>query len=391
MPHLVIESDGKVYGVLHMRDATDIASEIARHGVPDGCRVVEVDSAQIPTEDPFRRAWRHCEQQGIRHCLPTARNIHRDRMREKRKLLFSEVNAAWMRAEMQGLDKAEIAEKYQKLLDVPAAPEIEQVQSIDELKELWPSEVLGETPYVAPPLPPPAKPFAFTPNGVPLWSKREYNEYMAAVEANLAAQRREEPEPVAVEDEQYPQDYPEPPPVAAPRATSGRRGDWKAAAAAVSLAEDFDAPLPEYQEPPPEPTAADVFNAFDVTREFKQAPAEEQEPARLRLRTAYSKACAALNEDRWEYDIAVMAGHGNNEQAANLDMTAKRRGVGVQDVADEIIANYRGCERALSAIREINEIALTDMVARPGDSQAIVNKAIGLINEMVGHATAYRS
>jgi hypothetical protein len=177
------------------------------------------------------------------------------------------------------------------------------------------------------------------------------------------------------------------PPVA--RHATRDKGSLKDAMRRVEEAEDFDAPLPEYVPPPPEPTAADVF---DVTREFKQAPTTaEQEPARKRLRTAYSKACAALNEDRWEYDIAVMAGHGNNEQAANLDMTAKRRGVGVQDVADEIITNYRGCERALSAIREINEIALTDMVARPGDSQAIVNEAIGLINEMVGHATAYRT
>ena len=156
--------------------------------------------------------------------MNTARNIHRDRMRQKRKLLFPEVNAAWMRAEMLGLDKAGIAEKYQQLLDVPAAPEIEQAQTPEELKDLWPTEILGEQPVqeIPPPPPPPRDPYGWDSDGNPLWTKREFNAYTEQFEAALRQAKdaplpvaSDEPEPVAIEDQQYPQEpeqaVPEPP------------------------------------------------------------------------------------------------------------------------------------------------------------------------------------
>lgn len=349
-----------------------------RTRVPNDARNVIMIAADKlpPRDDPFRNAWRFCEKNGVRHCMPTARNIHRDRMREKRKLLFSEVDAAFMRAQMQGLSTAEIAAQAQQLRDIPASEQIEQVQSLDELKELWPLDVLGDTPYVPAP-PPPAQ-------GYETHTFTEGNTFSLPDEPQAA------PEAEQVDLEEFLAAVPPPAVNSQPEQPRGRRGDWKAAAAAVSLAEDFDAPLPEYVEPPPEPTAADVF---DVTREFKQAPAaaEQQQPARKLLREAVTKARAELSEDRSDYDIAVMALHGNNEQAANLDLTAKRLGIPMQDVADEIIANWRGCERALTAVRELNEIALAEMVQRPGESHAIVNQAIALINEQVGNATSYRS
>ena len=181
---------------------------------------------------------------------------------------------------------------------------------------------------------------------------------------------------------------PAPPPIA-PRAP--RKGSWKDAAAAVEAAEAFDEPLPPYV-PPPEPSAADVF-AADVTEQYT-TPREEPpsaQPARKRLREAVSKARAELNEDKSDYDSAIMAINGNREQSANFDLAAKRRGITVEDIAREIVTQYRGCERATAAVRELNEIALTEMVARPGDSQAIVDQAIELIREQVGNATAYRT
>lgn len=392
MSYLFKYKDGSIGFVLAIADEANLGEEIAKSGAVEA---VEVDISQIPADRTFRGAWRHCPEHGVRHCMETARNIHRDRMREKRELYFKEINAEYMKRTLAGLSTEELGAKNKVLCDLPASPRIEQVQTIEELKELWPEE-LGETPYVEPvPPPPQPKPYATAADGRPLRTKAEYNAYMAQIEE--AIRQQEEPEPAPPEEQADLEDFlavPEPP-LDLPRiyTRSAPGGNGNALTEAMRRADELiDAPLPEYVPPPPEPTAADVF-AADVTEAYAKPPTEEppQQPARKLLREAVTHARAVLSEDRSDYDIAVMALHGNNEQAANLDLTAKRLGVPMQDVADDIIANWRGCERALTAVRELNEIALAEMVKRPGESHAIVNEAIALINEQVGNATAYRN
>ena len=164
------------------------------------------------------------------------------------------------------------------------------------------------------------------------------------------------------------------------RPTMGRRGDWKAAAAAVEQAEDFDAPLPAYVPPPEEPTAADVFTAEPAAL-----------PIRQKLREAVKTARESLIEDRTMYDVAVMAVNHNEEQGAKLKSQAKRRGMSVVDVATEIIVQWRACEKAFTDVNDINESALEAMTDNPGDAERIVRKAIAQINRKVGDATAYRA
>jgi hypothetical protein len=171
---------------------------------------------------------------------------------------------------------------------------------------------------------------------------------------------------------------PAPPPVPPPGRPLGRKAKMAEAMRRVEEAEAFDAPLPEYHEPPAEPTARDVF---------EPAP----QPLRQRLDAAVRKAQASLIEDRTLYDIAVMASHENKEQESKLTRRAKRRGVSVKAIADEIIQQWRGCELAFTDVLNLSEDALDAMTDRPGESEAIVNRAIRQIEQKVGDATAYRT
>lgn len=339
----------------------------AVHEIPPGC---------IIPDDPFRNAWRYCPKNGISHCMNTARNIHRNRMREVRKTLFPEVNAAWMRAQMLGLDKAGIAEKYQELCDVTASPEIEQAQTPDELLELWPTNVLGEPPARQPA--PPPEPYGWDGDGNPLWTKREFNEYTDRFAAALkqaqavpeSAPEAEEPEAAPVEQQADLDDFlaapvvPEPP-LNLPRIF--READESPMAAAmrrVEEAEAFDSPLPEYIEP--RDPVEQVFG-----------PTDEQ-----RLRSTTDTATSSLQAMRWRYDIAVRALNGNQDDISNLEAEARRRRVPVETIADRIVIAWKARETALSQIKDIEDATLDAILATPDVASKIVDTAIAQIKKV---------
>jgi hypothetical protein len=388
MPYLLHKPDGsiavhEIYDV-PADDADAVARSITAAAALGGYTVVavsEVTADQIPKDKTFRAAWRHCPENGVRHCMDTARNIHRDRMREKRKLLFSEVDAAFMRAQMQGLSTAEVAAEAQKLRDVTASPEIETVKTIEELKELWPTETLGETVYTEPPAETPApEPYGWDGDGNPLWTKAEFDTYLAQFTAALGQQQPPEPlaaiesdeaEPAPAEQQTNLEEFladaapvPEPP-LSLPRIyRDTAESPMAEAMRRVEEAEAFDAPLPEYVEP--RDPVEQVFG-----------PSDEQ-----RLQAETDKATASLTSMRWRYDIAVRALNGNQDDIANLEAEAKRRRVPVETIADRIVIQWKKREAALSQIKDIEDATLDAILATPDVAGKIVDTAIAQIKKV---------
>ena len=104
--------------------------------------VTEVDEASIPGRT-FRNAWRHCHQNGFRHCMATARDIQRDLLRSRRAKRFIETDVAIARGLAENKDMTAIAQMAQRLRDVTKHPAIEEAQTVEDLAKVWPS-VLDE-------------------------------------------------------------------------------------------------------------------------------------------------------------------------------------------------------------------------------------------------------
>jgi len=127
------------------REATkeNIAAEIERSEFGEGKKPVKswkvIDPSEIPQDRTFRNAWTHSKGK-IVHDMPRAREIHRGRLREARKQLLLELDAAYMKADEAGetVEKQRIAKEKQRLRDVTAHPDTEKAKTVDELKTVWP-------------------------------------------------------------------------------------------------------------------------------------------------------------------------------------------------------------------------------------------------------------
>ena len=80
--------------------------------------------------------------------LEKALEIHKKKIREKRELVFKDLDIQFMKALEQGNTtlSAEIATKKQALRDITDI-DITNVSTLNELKQLWDVELLGESPY----------------------------------------------------------------------------------------------------------------------------------------------------------------------------------------------------------------------------------------------------
>lgn len=144
MPHLLIRADGSLFGVTEVFEGT-IEDAV---GVWNACgeeiaRTVEVSDDKIPPDRSFRSAWRHCDKTGVGHCMDTARAIHKDRIRQRRKERFQETDVAGVQGLVNRRDVSDVLAMVQALKDAPADPRIEQAGSVEELKAIWP-EVLEQ-------------------------------------------------------------------------------------------------------------------------------------------------------------------------------------------------------------------------------------------------------
>lgn len=112
---------------------------------PWGGRVVSwrvIDFGDIPAAGEaraYRGAFRDTGT-AIVHHMPTAREIHRDKLRRARAPHLESLDVAYLRAgeENDTLTQREIAAKKKALRDVTDDPAIEAATTVEELKTIWP-------------------------------------------------------------------------------------------------------------------------------------------------------------------------------------------------------------------------------------------------------------
>lgn len=80
--------------------------------------------------------------------LEKALEIHKTKIREKRELVFKDLDIQFMKALEQGntILSAEIGAKKQALRDITDI-DISNISTLAELKQIWDVELLGESPY----------------------------------------------------------------------------------------------------------------------------------------------------------------------------------------------------------------------------------------------------
>ena len=127
-----------------------ITALIAKHGWTGGqqmvsWRFVPNDFVDDTTDRTFRNAWK--DDGGITPGtdMPTARDIHRDRLRAIREPLLLALDADYLRALETNdvLEQRRIAAKKQALRDVTADPAIDAAQTPEALKLVMPAALVS--------------------------------------------------------------------------------------------------------------------------------------------------------------------------------------------------------------------------------------------------------
>ena len=80
--------------------------------------------------------------------LEKALEIHKKKIRERREVVFKDLDIQFMKALEQGNTalSTEIGTKKQALRDITDI-DISNISTLDELKAIWNVELLGESPY----------------------------------------------------------------------------------------------------------------------------------------------------------------------------------------------------------------------------------------------------
>jgi flagellar motor switch/type III secretory pathway protein FliN len=80
--------------------------------------------------------------------IESALEIHKTKIRERREVVFKDLDIQFMKALEQGNTtlSTEIGTKKQALRDITDI-DISNISTLDELKAIWDVELLGESPY----------------------------------------------------------------------------------------------------------------------------------------------------------------------------------------------------------------------------------------------------
>jgi hypothetical protein len=105
----------------------------------DATNIKHMLDSDLPADRTFRNAWRHCSENGVRHCMPTARNIQKDRLRARRAERFQETDVMIARGLAESRDTSAAANMAARLRDVTNHPAIEAAQTVEDLVKVWPS------------------------------------------------------------------------------------------------------------------------------------------------------------------------------------------------------------------------------------------------------------
>jgi hypothetical protein len=124
----------------------DLESDVIGKWTPEhratvtGFRVATKE--EIPTDRTFRQAWR--DTGTVEVDMPTAREIHRERIRLARAPKLAELDIAYLRAtEDQDPIGEDIIGEKQALRDATDDPRIEAAETPEELKAVWPKGLEG--------------------------------------------------------------------------------------------------------------------------------------------------------------------------------------------------------------------------------------------------------
>lgn len=79
--------------------------------------------------------------------IEKAKEIHKEKLRISRKPILEQLDVQFMRNLEQGLPVTEIGEQKQILRDITQTSDIINAQTVDDLKNSWPTDLLGESPY----------------------------------------------------------------------------------------------------------------------------------------------------------------------------------------------------------------------------------------------------
>ena len=80
----------------------------------------------------------------ITHDMEKARDIWRNKIRINRKPILEQLDIEYIRTLEEEGDVSTIVEIKQKLRDYPNKPEIDNANSIEELREIWDNDLLGD-------------------------------------------------------------------------------------------------------------------------------------------------------------------------------------------------------------------------------------------------------
>jgi len=130
-------------GVSIVIPAIEDMDAVIRKSVPEGTPYEIIEAADIPSDRIFRDAW---SKNGttIDVDMPKARLIHMDRIRKVRDEELDKTDQELLRAIEDGEDIVPIKDRRQKLRDIPQDFDLETAATPEELKELWPPELLNK-------------------------------------------------------------------------------------------------------------------------------------------------------------------------------------------------------------------------------------------------------
>jgi hypothetical protein len=131
-----------------------LARIIVKDVPADASDVHILTSDALPQERTFRQAWAIKDGQ-IAVDMATARDVHRNRLRQVRKPLLAAADVEMTRAFNDPAKQQEIEARRQELRDVTQHPDIEAAQTPADLAAVWPLPTERFKPVVAPEIPAP--------------------------------------------------------------------------------------------------------------------------------------------------------------------------------------------------------------------------------------------
>ena len=76
--------------------------------------------------------------------MKKARDIWRDKIRLARQPILEQLDIEYMRLSEESADTSVVVETKNKLRDFPQKPEIEEAETVEELREIWDNSLLGD-------------------------------------------------------------------------------------------------------------------------------------------------------------------------------------------------------------------------------------------------------